>query len=529
MKRRIFHRFKLAFYMSFRLVRNISSEGFPTHFAGGNDRNKREAVYESDSNMGPLRRKEKRSFGLRGAAVAIALLALSACTMAPNYTRPEAPVPSGWPGGPAYKDAAAIAGDRSAADIKWQKFIVHEQLQKLIALALNNNRDLRIAALNIERSQALYRIQRADLFPTVVAAGIGIESETSASRAAPGESVRVHQYSVDLGFTSYELDLFGRVRSLKDEALEEFFATEEAGRSTQISLVAEVAGNYLALAADKERLKIARDTFESQQASYNLIKRRFEAGASSELDLRQAQTSVDSARVDIARFTSQVAQGENALAFVIGSPVPSDLMPEGLSEITLLKEFSAGLPSEVLLRRPDIMQAEHLLKAANADIGAARAAFFPRITLTSTIGLSSDKLSGLFDGGAGAWSFAPTITLPIFDAERNRANLKVSEVDREIFQAQYERAIQGAFREVADALAQRGTLGDQIEAQQSLVEAADVSYRLSDARYKRGIDSHLNVLDSQRSLYSAQQGLISVRLSRLINLVTLYKVLGGGA
>ena len=232
--------------------------------------------------------------------------------------------------------------------------------------------------------------------------------------------------------------------------------------------------------------------------------------------------------MDIARFTSQVAQDENALAFVIGSPVPADLLPSGLSPITALKELSAGLPSDVLQRRPDIMQAEHLLKAANANIGAARAAFFPSITLTTSIGLSSDQLSGLFKGGTGTWSFAPQITLPIFDAGRNRANLKVTEVDREIFLAQYEKAIQSAFREVADALAQRGTLGDQLEAQQSLTDATAVSYRLSQARYINGIASYLNVLDSQRSLYSAQQGLITVRLSRLVNLVTLYKVLGGG-
>jgi len=481
------------------------------------------------SNAETLRRKEKHGHGLRSAAVAIVLLALFGCTMAPGYTRPEAPVASEWPSSPAYKDTAAIADDRSAADITWKEFFVNEQLQKLIVLALENNRDLRIAALTIERSQALYRIQLADLFPTVNAIGIGIESETAASRAAPGESVRIHQYSVDLGFSAYELDLFGRVRSLKDRALEEFFATEEARRSIQISLIAEVASNYLFLAADKERLKIAQDTFESQQASYNLIKRRFEAGASSELDLRQAQTSVDSARVDIARFTSQVAQDENALALVVGSPIPADLLPSGLSTITALKELRAGLPSEVLQRRPDIMQAEHLLKAANANIGAARAAFFPRIALTTSIGLSSDQLSGLFKGGAEAWSFAPTITLPIFDAGRNRANLKVTEVDREIILAQYEKAIQAAFREVADALAQRGTLGDQLEAQQSLADATAASYRLSQARYRSGIASYLNVLDSQRSLYSAQQGLISVRLSRLVNLVTLYKVLGGGA
>jgi len=461
--------------------------------------------------------------------VAIALLVFSGCAgMAPKYTRPEAPVPSEWPGGAAYKASAAKPDDKAVSEIKWQEFFVNEQLQKLIELALNNNRDLRIAALDIERSQALYRIQRADLFPTVIAAGSGIEQRVPAGVSGAGQSATVHQYSVDLGFSAYELDLFGRVRSLKDRALEQFLATEEARRSIQISLVAEVASDYLTLAADQEHLKIARDTFESQRSSYNLIKRRFEAGASSELDLRQAQTSVDSARVDIAFFTSRVAQDQNALAFVIGAPAPEDLLPSGFSAITELKDLSAGLPSEVLQRRPDIVEAEHLLKAANADIGAARAAFFPRIALTASVGLSSDQLTGLFKGGTGAWSFAPQITLPIFDAGRNRANLKVTEVDREIFLAQYEKAIQGAFREVADALAQRSTLGDQMEAQQSLTDATAVSYRLSEARYRSGIASYLNVLDSQRSLYSAQQGLVAVRLSRLVNLVTLYKVLGGG-
>ena len=481
--------------------------------------------------------KRKKDSGQAGmtkrlhyAAIAITLLVLSGCaSMAPKYTQPAAPVPSEWPSGPAYKESAAKPGEPAAADIKWQEFFIDEQLQRLIGLALENNRDLRIAALNIERSQALYRIQRADLFPTVDAAASAVEARTPGVLSGTGNAITTHQYSVGLGFSAYELDLFGRVMSLKDQALEQFFSTEEARRSVQISLVAEVANNYLTLAADKESLKIARDTFTSQQTSYNLIKSRFEAGASSELDLRQAQTSVDAARVDIARFTSLVAQDENALALVIGAPVPPDLLPSGLSAITAMKELSAGLPSDVLQRRPDILEAEHLLKAANANIGAARAAFFPRITLTTSIGLSSDQLSGLFKGGTGTWMFAPQITLPIFDTGRNRANLKVSEVDREIFLAQYEKAIQGAFREVADALAQRGTLGDQLEAQQSLTDATAVSYRLSEARYEKGISSYLNVLDSQRSLYSAQQGLIAVRLFRLTNLVTLYKVLGGGA
>jgi multidrug efflux system outer membrane protein len=520
-------------YSSFRLVRNLSSEGFPPRFACGNDTHKCESNDVTvNSNTETSRRKEKQGLGLRGVtvALAIALLVLSGCaSMAPKYTRPEAPVPSEWPGGAAYKESAAKPGDQLAADIRWQEFFIDTQLQKLIALALDNNRDLRIAALNIERSRALYQIQRADLFPTVNASGSAVWARTPGVLSGTGEPITTHQFSVNLGFSSYELDFFGRVRSLKDQALEQFFATEEARRSMQISLAAEVASNYLTLAADKERLKIAQDTFESQQTSYNLIKRRFEAGASSELDLRQAQTSVDSARVDIARFTGQVAQDENALALVIGSPVPADLLPSELSPLAALKELSAGLPSEVLQRRPDIMESEHLLKAANANIGAARAAFFPSITLTTSVGLSSDQLSGLFKGGARTWSFAPQITLPIFDAGRNLANLKVTEVDREIFLAQYEKAIQSAFREVADALAQHGTLGDQLEAQRSLTDATSASYRLSQARYEKGIASYLDVLDSQRSLYSAQQGLITVRLSRFTNLVTLYKVLGGGA
>jgi len=465
-----------------------------------------------------------------GVIAVFILLTLSACaSMAPKYTRPEAPVPSEWPTGPAYKDGEVTPGGAYATDIKWEEFITDERLQKLIALALQNNRDLRIAALNIEMSQALYRVQRADLFPSINASGSAVGGRTPGVLSATGEPVNVHQYSVNLVSSAYELDLFGRVRSLKDQALEQFFSTEEARRSLQISMVAEVTSDYLTLAADKEHLKIARDTFENQQAAYNLIKSRFEAGASSELDLRQAQTSVDTARVDIARFTSQVAQDENALSLVVGSPVPADLLSSELIAVTAPTEFSAGLPSEVLQRRPDIMQAEHLLKAANANIGAARAAFFPMITLTTSIGLSSDQLSGLFKGGTGTWLFAPQITLPIFDAGRNRANLKVSEVNREIFLAQYEKAIQTAFREVADALAQRGTLGNQLEAQQSLTDATAQSHRLSLARYEKGISSYLNVLDSQRSLYSAQQGLIDVRLSRLTNLVTLYKVLGGGA
>lgn len=451
-------------------------------------------------------------------------------TMAPKYSQPAAPVPAGWPNGPAYKNGAADSSGPAAADIKWQEFFANEQLQKLIALALENNRDLRIAALNIERFRALYQIQRSDLLPKVDATGGANFQRLPADFSGTGRAMTVNQYSVGLGVSSYELDLFGRVRSLKDQALEQYLSTEQARRSVQISLVSEVAAGYLSLAADRERLQLARETLTSQQESFQLTRSRFEAGVSSALDLNQAQTSVEAARVDIARFTTLVAQDENALSLVVGSPVPAELLPQTLSDrLTALKDVSPGLPSDVLLRRPDILQAEGQLKAANANIGAARANFFPRITLVSNIGFGSDELSGLFTGNSFAWSFAPRISLPIFDGGSNKANLKVAEVDRDIMVAQYEKSIQTAFREVADSLAQRGTIDDQMTAQQSLTNAASETYRLSRARYDKGVDSYLSVLDSQRFFYGAQQNLINIRLVRLLNQATLYKVLGGGA
>jgi multidrug efflux system outer membrane protein len=449
--------------------------------------------------------------------------------MAPQYSRPAPPVPASWPSGPAYQGVTGKPAGKAVADIPWQEFFVDPQLCKVIAVALTNNRDLRVAALNIARSRAQYQIQRSALFPQIDATADGNFQRLPKDFSLTGQPETLHQYSVGLGVSSYELDLFGRVRSLKDQALEQYFATEEARTSVQICLVAEVAGDWLALAADRERLKLAKDTLTSQEASYQLIKSRFEAGVSSALDLHQAQTSVDTARVDIARYTTSVAQDENALDLVVGSKVDAGLLPVSLSEtLTALNDVPPGLPSEVLLRRPDILQAEDLLRGANANIGAARAAFFPLITLISSAGFGSNELVGLFSGASFAWSFAPQIMLPIFDAGSNRANLKVAEVDRDIAVAQYEKAIQTAFREVADALAQRGTIDDQLAAQKSLTDATGESYRLSQARYEKGIDSYLNVLDSQRSLYTAQQNLISAHLSRLINLVTLYKTLGGG-
>ena len=459
-----------------------------------------------------------------------AFLCLSGCaTMAPKYTQPAAPTAAAWPSGPAYMAEATKQPQKQLGDIHWREFFVDPQLRKLIALALNNNRDLRVAALNIERSRAQYQIQRSDLFPKIDATANGNFQRMPAGSFGSNPATTVNYYSVGLGVASYELDLFGRVRSLKDQALEQYLATEQARASVQISLVSQVAVGYLTLAADRERLQLAKDTLANQDSYYQLTRHRFEAGVSSALDLNQAKTSMDTARVDIARYTTLVAQDENALNLVVGSPVPADLIPMKLSEtLTALKDVAPGLPSDVLLRRPDILQAEGQLKGVNANIGAARAAFFPRISLVSSVGFGSNELAGLFKGGSLAWSFAPQISLPIFDAGSNRANLKVAEVDRDIAVAQYEKAIQTAFREVADALAQRGTIDDQVAAQQSLSAATSESYRLSLARYDKGVDSYLVVLDSQRSTYSAEQNLINVRLDRLANQVTLYKVLGGG-
>ena len=459
-----------------------------------------------------------------------AMLLLSGCiNLQPDYKRPELAAPNSWPTGAAYRPAAYDPKKPAIADLGWDQFFSDEKLRKLIALGIANNRDLRIAMLDVVKARAQYRVQRAEQLPTVNLEGQGDVQRIPRRTSQTGSAYTSHQYTAEVGVSAYELDLFGRIQSLKDQALEQFFATEEAQRSAQITLVSEIATAYVTLAADMERLKLAQDTLASQQQSYDLTKRSFEIGNSSELDVRQAQTSVDTARVDIATFTADIAQDQNALALLLGTAVPSELLPEqSLGTVTALQDVPAGIPSDVLQRRPDILQAEHTLKGANANIGAARAAFFPKITLTAASGRVSDALSTLFKAGTGAWSFAPDIVLPIFDWGENRANLDAAKADRDIDIAQYDKAIQTAFEEVANALADYGTIDDKVAAQQSLVEATSESYRLSDARYRKGIENYLNVLDSQRSMYSAQQDLITIRLDKQANLVTLYKVLGGG-
>jgi len=447
--------------------------------------------------------------------------------MAPKYTRPEAPIPAKWPQGAAYKDTQTIPEARIAPDLSRQEFFADEKLQKIIETALDNNRDLRLAALNVERVRALYGVQRAELFPSVSAIGSGSKRRSSSDLTRPGEPRTTEQYSVNLGIASWEIDFFGRIRSLKDQALQAYLATEQGRRSAQISLVAEVARVYLTLAKDRENLKLARSTLDTQQGVYDIIRRQYEVGLANELDLRRAQTQVDAARRDVPRFMQLAAQGQNGLNLLAGSPVPEDLLPPDLASVSPPKEISPGLSSEALLRRPDIMAAEYQLKGAYAFIGAARAALFPRIALTTAVGTASDELSGLFKSGSGTWSFTPQITMPIFDA-RTWAALRVSKTVRKIALTQYEKVIQTAFREVADSLAVQGTIDQQVKAQESLVNAVAETYRLSNKRYTKGIDSYLDVLDAQRSLYAAQQGLTELRLGRLVNQVTIYQVLGGG-
>lgn len=464
---------------------------------------------------------------LRSLVVALAAATLGACTtLIPAFERPAAPVPASFPQAQP-SEASAIAP--LADTIAWRDYFADERLREVIALALDNNRDLRIAALNIERARAQYGIQRADLFPSIAVSGGQSAQRVPGDLSMSGDATVNRQYSANLGFAAYELDFFGRVRSLEEQALQSYLATEEARRSGQISLVAEVASAWLRLAADRERLALAKETQQTRQQSLELVRRSFELGAVSALDVHQAETLLQSARADAARFETVVAQDQNALAQLVGGSVPAALLPDGLERaVATVAALPAGVPSEVLGRRPDIQQAERALLAANASIGAARAAFFPRITLTATAGTASSALDGLFDGGSGAWSFVPQLRLPIFEAGRLQASLDLAEIQRDINVAQYERAIQSAFREVADALAERATVAERIDARGKQVEATRNSLKLSDARYRGGVDSYFNLLDAQRSLYAAELELIGVRLVEATNRVELYKALGGG-
>lgn len=454
-------------------------------------------------------------------------LALAGCvSLAPAHERPAAPVAADW-----HAPAAGSADARAAADLGWREFVTDARLREVIELALAQNRDLRVAVLNVQRAQAQYGVQRADQLPTVAAGGGQTAQRPPGSLTGTGQPAISRQYTATLGVSAFELDLFGRVRSLTDVALQQYLATEDGRRQAQISLVAQVATGWLTLAADQERLQLTEETLRAREDSLRLAQRLRAGGVASAVDLRQAEIAVEQARADLASLTRQLAADRNALELLVGAPLQAGHWPTAGSAqaATLTDDLPAGLPSEVLLSRPDVQQAERSLQGAAAQIGAARAAFFPRISLTASAGSASNALDGLFRAGRGVWSFVPQVSLPIFDAGRNRAQLKTAQVDRDIAVAQYEKAIQSAFREVADGLAERATLGQQAQAQQRLVAQTADALRLSEARFKAGVDDRLATLDAQRSLYAAQQGLVQVQLAQQLNRVTLYKALGGGA
>lgn len=452
--------------------------------------------------------------------VTVAMMGISGCSLIPEYNRPQAPVEQTW--------EVPVTAQANAKRVQWQQFFQSDELKKLIAQSLDNNRDLRVAALNIERAQAQYRISRADLLPSINASGGGNSQRVPSDLSTTGDNEVTHQYTAGVGFTAYELDFFGRVRSLNEQALESYFATVEAQRSVKVALIAEVASAYFQFQADQQLLVISRQTLASQQDSYALVKSSYDQEVATELDLSQAESTVRAAEAAQARYERQVAQDKNALVLLVGTPLaPEFFAAAGLDALHVDEDLPVGLPSDLLMYRPDILSAEHQLKAANASIGAARAAFFPSITLTASAGAASADLGQLFSGGQGAWSFVPSINIPIFNSGRNQANLDVAKVQTSIEVANYQKAIQVAFREVSDSLVARSSLIAQVTAETKLVDANRRNFTLAENRYREGVDTYLNSLDAQRNLFSSQQSLVTTKLARINNLVSLYKALGG--
>jgi len=452
-------------------------------------------------------------------ALAVSLVLSGCSTLEPRSTEVAPAIPAQWPG--TATAGAVTTAPMEVADIGWRDFFVDPRLQTVITHALENNRDLRVAVLNVERARAQYRIQRADRVPAV-----GVQGQMTRSG---GDAPVTEQFSANLGVVEFELDLFGRVRNLSQAALQQYFAEAANRRSAQLSLVAEVANAWLTLGADSEQLRIAQATLATYEDSLRLTEARRQLGGASALELSQTRTLVETARTDVARFAGQVAQDRNALVLLAGGPIDASLLPQAeVTEVASVRPLPAGMPGDVLLQRPDVMAAEHVLLSANANIGAARAAFFPSISLTGNIGSASSELSGLFDGGTRVWSFIPKLNLPIFQGGKLRANLGMATADRDIALAQYEKAIQVGFREAADALALNESLDAQLSSQQALVAAAEQAQRLSQARYDAGLDSFLTLLDARRTAYTARQSLVSTQLARQSNQVALYKVLGGG-
>lgn len=464
------------------------------------------------------------------AAAAMAALLLSACNLAPKYVQPALAVPERI----ASTDAAPVVADATALSYaQAQSWIQSPQLREVVALALSHNRDLRVAVDSMEKARAQYGITRADLLPGITAQGQGTRSRSSADMSNTGQSSISEQYTAQLGFTSYEIDFWGRVRNLSESSLQAFLQSQDNQRNVLIGLVADVSNAWLTLAADQARLQLAQDTLASREQAYALVRRMFELGATSGLVVAQNLSTVETARADVAAFTSQVARGRNALQLLVGGTVPSNWLPAAQTLMVAdannlaLLPVPQDVPSSVLLQRPDVLAAEHQLRAMHANIGAARAALFPSITLTGSVGSGSRALDGLLGAGNGTWSFMPQIRLPIFDGGRGRAGVEVAQASQRMAVSQYEKAVQTAFKEVADALAERGQWGARLGAQSGMVLATQKAFDLSEARFQAGVDNYLTVLDAQRSLYAAQQTLISLRLAEQTNRVTLWKALGG--
>lgn len=451
---------------------------------------------------------------------------LAACTMTPAYEQPSLPVNNNWSDIPAYQSPQVR---EAVQKMSWDSYFSDPALQSVIAAALENNKDLRIATLNIEKARALYRIERSDLLPAINATAAGDLRESTDESSTTGKAVSTEAYSATIGMSSYELDLFGRIRSMTDAALKEYFATQAAQETVRLSLIAETANAYLQLLADEKLLNLSEKTLEAQTKSFDLLKASMDQGIATLQDVSRAETAVETARVNVHQFRRSIEQDKNALFLLMGTAHDERLIPDtSLDYITLPDNLPVGLPSDVLLGRPDVRQAEYELMARNADIGAARAMFFPRISLTGSYGFASDNLSTLFSGDAfGAFGFTPQITLPLFAGGANQAALDAAKIDRDKAVATYEKTIQTAFREVADELAARATLTAQLNAQKRLVDAAGRVYNVSKARHDAGIDNYLSVLDAQRELFNYQQNEIRIQRERLSNLVNLYKVLGG--
>lgn len=470
---------------------------------------------------------------MRLATLPLLALLLSGCSLIPDIARPTPPVPAAWPEGPAYRRppmATPASADASvtADAIGWREVLRDPQLQRVVEHALANNRDLRTATLNVAQAEAQYRVQRGELLPQIGATGALSAQRTPADLSASGRAITSRGWSGGIGFTSYEIDLFGRVRALTQQSFEQYLGYEETRRASQISLIAQVANAWLTLLGDRDLLALTEQTLANQQEALRLTRAGYDGGNATALALRQAETSVETARASLAQYTRQQAQDLNALKLLVGADLPADLLPRGTLDSPMVAEVPAGVDSSILLRRPDVLAAEHNLFAANANVGAARAAFFPSVTLTANAGTASSSFTRLFSGGSMSWSFAPQINVPIFSAGALQGSLDVAKVQTQLQVAAYELAIQTAFREVADVLAARGTYDTQIAAQTALANAYADAYRLSLLRFRSGLDTYQAPLDSQRQLFTAQQELISLRVQRLQTLVTLYKTLGGG-